>query len=67
MYNPYSMYLISKSIQADRLKEAQQQRMINLAKAHRSEGRGQGRGLVLRLAARTAIVITLAIVLNFVG
>jgi hypothetical protein len=39
--------------------------MINLAKAHRSEGRAQGRGLVLRLAARTAIVITLAIVLNF--
>lgn len=38
MYNPYSMYLISKSIQADRRKEAQQQRMINLAEAQRSEG-----------------------------
>jgi hypothetical protein len=52
-------------VHADRRKEAQQQRLINLAEAQRSEGRAQGRGLVLRLAARTAIVITLAIVLNF--
>ncbi len=67
MYNHYSMYLIGKSIQADRLKEAQQQRLINLAKAHHSDGRAQSRGVVLRLAVRTAIVIALAIVLNFAG
>lgn len=64
MYNPYSMYLISKSIQADRLKEAEQQRLIDQVKAHQPEERGGDRSLALSLAARTVIVIALAIVLN---
>jgi hypothetical protein len=64
MYNSYSMYLISKSIQEDRLKEGERQRLIYRAKAQQSEERGGDRSLVLSLVARSAIVIALAIVLN---
>jgi hypothetical protein len=58
------MYLIGKSIQADRLREAEQQRLIDQAKANRPEEHGGDRSVVLSIAARSAIVIALAIVLN---
>ena len=77
MYNPHSMYLLGKSIQADRLKAAEQRRLVNLVRSQKAEEAGgnsdlsQGlsseSGLGLSLAARTAIVIALAVVLNIAG
>lgn len=64
MYNPHTMYILGKSIQADRLEEAERRRLIDQAKAHQAEERGGDRSLALSLAARSAIVIALAIVLN---
>ena len=67
MYNPHSMYLLGKSIEADRLKEAENQRLINLARSQKAvEPRGD-RLMALSLAARTAIVLALAVVLNIAG
>lgn len=65
MFNPHSMYLVGKMIQADRMKEAERMRLLNEAKAHHEKGRAPDHSLALNLAARTAIVIALAIVLNF--
>jgi hypothetical protein len=69
MYNPHSMYLLGKSIQADRLKEAEQRRLANLVRSQKAEEPGGNRSLSLglSLAARTAIVIALAVVLNIAG
>ena len=67
MYNPHSMYLIGKSIEADRLKEAENQRLISLAESQEAEKSSDDRLMALSLAARTAIVIALAVVLNIAG
>jgi hypothetical protein len=67
------MYLIGKSIQADRLKEAEQRRKANLVRSQNAEKPGDesglsiGQRLGLSLAARAGIVIALAVVLNFAG
>ena len=62
MHNPHSLYLISKSVQEDRLREAEQQRLINQARANQPESRKAD--LALSVVARSVIVIALAIVLN---
>ena len=69
MYNPHSMYLLGKSIQADRLKEAEQWRLVKMARAQKAEKPESDRRASLRLsiAARSAIVIALAVALNIAG
>lgn len=67
MYNPHTMYLVGKSIEAERLKEAEQQRLINLARSQKGDEPVGDRGFAISLAARTAIVIALAVVLNIAG
>jgi len=64
MYNPYTMYLIAKYRQADILKEAENRRLGQLAKANRSQESQEDWRLILNLAGRSAIVIALAVVLN---
>lgn len=64
MFNPHSMYLVGKMIQADRLKESERMRMLGEAKAHREKDRAADHSLALNLAARAAMVVALAIVLN---
>lgn len=67
------MYLVGKSIQADRQKAAEQRRKANLVRSQKAEkptaesGLSVGQRLGLSLAARTGIVIALAVVLNFAG
>lgn len=66
MFNPHSMYLIGKMIQADRLSEAERMRLLNEAKVQHERRRVADYSLALNLAARAVMVIALAIVLNFV-
>lgn len=65
MFNPHSMYLIGKMIQADRLSEAERMRLLNEAKVQHERRRVVDYSLALNLAARAVMVIALAIVLNF--
>jgi hypothetical protein len=64
MYNPHTMYLVGKGIEADRVKAAARWRGIDRAKERQAETDESGRRFVLSLAARTAIVVALAIALN---
>ncbi len=64
MHNPHTMYLIAKYRQADYLKEAENRRLVQMAKGHRSQESQEDGRLILNLAGRSAIVIALAVVLN---
>jgi len=65
MYNPHTMYLIAKARQADLLRDAENRRLGQMAKANRSQESQEDWRLILNLAGRSAIVIALAVVLNF--
>ena len=67
MYNPHTMYLLAKYRQADHLKEAENWRLGQIAKANRSQKSQENGRLILNLAGRSAIVIALAVVLNIVA
>jgi hypothetical protein len=64
MFNPHSMYLVGKMVHEDRMAEAERMRLLNEAKAHHEKERAAVHNLALNMAARAAVVIALAIVLN---
>jgi hypothetical protein len=64
MYNPHTMYLIGKEREAEFIRQAEQRRQAKLAKKEDSQ---IDFGIVIGIAARVAILITLAIVVNVSG
>ncbi len=65
MHNSYTMYQLAKYRQADLLKEAENRRLGQIARANRSQESQEDWRLILNIAGRSAIVIALAVVLNF--
>jgi hypothetical protein len=64
MYNPHTMYLIGKEREAEFIRQAEQRRQAKLVK----EGEGQFEiGVVLGIAVRLAILVSLILVVNVSG